>query len=116
MKLSYLPALSSSAPSSAQLPQVFRHHPHGSSEHVNLKSIVPTKRPEHPWRLDSAWRGGDGLGGFPRSVARQWSIWSGRVDNETVDFQSTSASGSTVLGPRRFPELRLNSVAIPTAC
>ena len=67
-----------------------------------IESIVPTKRPETPWRLDSAWQGG-GLGGSAfrgssiEHVARQ-------ADNKLSDAKSTSASGLTVLRPKPVPK------------
>ena len=70
------------------------------SERV-IESIVPTKRPETPWRLDSAWQGG-GLGG---SAFRGSSIEHvvRQVDNKLSNAKSTSASGSTVLRPKPVP-------------
>ena len=63
-----------------------------------IESIVPTKRPETPWRLDSAWQGG-GLGG---SALRGSSIEHvvRQVDNKLSNAKSTSASRSTVLRPK----------------
>ena len=70
------------------------------SERV-IESIVPTKRPETPWRLDSAWQGG-GLGG---SAFRGSSIEHvvRQVDNKLSNAKSTSASRSTVLRPKPVP-------------
>ena len=70
------------------------------SEHV-IDSILPTQRPETPWRLDSAWQGG-GLGGsvfrgsLIEHVVRQ-------ADNKLPNAKSTSASGSTVVRPKPVP-------------
>jgi len=68
------------------------------SERV-IESIVPTKRPETPWRLDSAWQGG-GLGG---SAFRGSSIEHvvRQADNKLSNAKS--ASGSTVLRPKPVP-------------
>jgi hypothetical protein len=70
------------------------------SERV-IESIVPTKRPETPWRLDSAWQGG-GLGG---SAFRGSSIEHvvRQADNKLPNAKSTSASGSTVIRPKPVP-------------
>jgi hypothetical protein len=66
-----------------------------------IESILPTKRPETPWRLDSAWQGG-GLGG---SAFRGSSIEHvvRQADNKLSNAKSTSASGSTVLRPKPVP-------------
>ena len=70
------------------------------SERV-IESIVPTQRPETPWRLDSAWQGG-GLGG---SAFRGSSIEHvvRQADNKLSNAKSTSASRSTVLRPKPVP-------------
>ena len=70
------------------------------SERV-IESIVPTKRPETPWRLDSAWQGG-GLGG---SAFRGSSIEHvvRQVDNKLSNAKSALASGSTLLRPKPIP-------------
>ena len=77
-----------------------------------IESIVPTKRPETPWRLDSAWQGG-GLGG---SAFRGSSIEHvvRQVDNKLSNSKSTSVSRSTVLGPKPFPGKVLKPGALPT--
>jgi hypothetical protein len=64
-----------------------------------IESILPTKRPETPWRLDSAWQGG-GLGG---SAFRGSSIEHvvRQVDNKLSN--TNSASGSTVIRPKPVP-------------
>lgn len=66
-----------------------------------IESIVPTKRPETPWRLDSAWQGG-GLGG---SAFRGSSIEHvvRKADNKPPSPHSTSASRSTVNRPKPVP-------------
>ena len=66
-----------------------------------IESILPSKRPETPWRLDSAWQGG-GLGG---SALRGSSIEHvvRQVDNKLSTSKSTSVSRSTVLRPKPFP-------------
>ena len=66
-----------------------------------IESIVPTKRPETPWRLDSAWQGG-GLGG---SAFRSSSIEHvvRQADYKLPNAKSTSASGSTVVRPKPVP-------------
>ena len=66
-----------------------------------IESILPTKRTETPWRLDSAWQGGS-LGG---SALRGSSIEHvvRQVDNKLLNSKSTSVSRSTLLGPKPFP-------------
>jgi hypothetical protein len=66
-----------------------------------IESILPSKRPETPWRLDSAWQGGS-LGG---SALRGSSIEHvvRQVDNKLSNSKSTSTSRSTVLRPKPFP-------------
>ena len=66
-----------------------------------IESILPTKRPETPWRLDSAWQGGS-LGG---SALRGSSIEHvvRQVDNKLSNLTSTSTSRSTVLRPKPIP-------------
>ena len=70
------------------------------SERV-IESILPTKRPETPWRLDSAWQGG-GLGG---SAFRGSSIEHvvRQADNKLSNAKSASASRSTVNRPKPVP-------------
>ena len=78
-----------------------------------IESILPTKRPETPWRLDSAWQGG-GLGG---SAFRGSSIEHvlRQVDNKLSNSKSTSVSRSTVLGPKPFPGKVLKSGCTPNS-
>ena len=68
------------------------------SERV-IESIVPTKRPETPWRLDSAWQGG-GLGG---SAFRGSSIEHVVRQADNKLSSPHSASGSTVIRPKPVP-------------
>jgi len=63
------------------------------SERV-IESIVPTKRPETPWRLDSAWQGG-GLGG---SAFRGSSIE--HVVRQVDNKLSNTNSASNVIRPK----------------
>ena len=78
-----------------------------------IESILPSKRPETPWRLDSAWQGG-GLGG---SALRGSSIEHviRQVDNKLSNSKSTSVSRSTVLGPKPFPGKVLKPGCTPTS-
>ena len=64
-----------------------------------IESLFPAKRPETPWRLDSAWQGGN-LGG---SAFRGSSIEHvvRQVDNKLSSPHS--ASGSTVIRPKPVP-------------
>ena len=76
-----------------------------------IESILPTKRPETPWRLDSAWQGG-GLGG---SAFRGSSIEHvvRQVDNKLSN--TNSASGSTVLRSKPVPGTALKSGCTPNS-
>ena len=78
-----------------------------------IESILPTKRPETPWRLDNAWQGG-GLGG---SALRGSSIEHvvRQVDNKLSNSKSTSVSRSTVLRPKPFPGKVLKPNCNPTS-
>ena len=72
------------------------------SERV-IESILPTKRPETPWRLDSAWQGGDLGGSAFRSSSIEHVVR--QADNKLSNAKSTSASasGSTVIRPKPVP-------------
>ena len=82
------------------------------SERV-IESIVPTKRPETPWRLDSAWQGG-GLGG---SAFRGSSIEHvvRQVDNKLSNAKSASASRSTELRLKPVPGTALKPGCKPNS-
>ena len=83
------------------------------SERV-IESIVPTKRPETPWRLTAPGKGAVWVA--PRCVVRQLSMWSGKSITNCRMPNQLQLQVQLCLGPSRFPELRLNPVAIATAC
>ncbi len=66
-----------------------------------IQSVLPTPRPESPWRLDSAWQGG-GLAG---AVLRRSSIEHvvRQVDNQRLVAATNDKPAVTRAGRTYFP-------------
>jgi hypothetical protein len=64
-----------------------------------IESILPTKQPEIPWRLDSAWQGGGLAGSAFRGSSIEHVVR--QADNKLSNAKS--ASGSTVIRPKPVP-------------
>lgn len=73
---------------------------------VVIKSILPTPRPEMPWRLDSAWQGG-GLAG---AVLRRSSIEHvvRQVDNTRPRFNADFDQGTAKISVANDTRLKSN--------
>ena len=78
-----------------------------------IESILPSKRPETPWRLDSAWQGGSLGGSALRGSSIEHVIR--QVDNKLSNSKSTSTSRSTVLRPKPFSGKVLKLNCNPTS-